>query len=82
MIHIQRRENSKGNWWVNTTVDGEDVCFEEEMLGDAEKEMMAFLFHRGYSNKDVVWEEPKRYETTGHFIPKPIERPWLDKGMV
>ena len=84
MIHIQRRENAKGKWWVNTTVDCMDISFEQEMLGDAENDMMACLFKRGYSKKDVIWEEPTRYKPSvpKEKLPLHSQRLKLDTGMV
>lgn len=84
MIKIQTRQNRHGNWWCNGTIDGYDHSFEGKKIQEAQEQMLDLLKKKSIPLERTKWELPRLYDwpKTVAFIPKPQERPWLDKGMV
>lgn len=60
MLTVQTRENSKGNWWSNTTHAGYDICEEAETIAEARRLMGERLEKNGYTG-EINWEAPQYY---------------------
>ena len=48
MITIQTRQNRKGNWWCNTTYNGEDISVEGGSPNEAQFLIIKELKERGF----------------------------------
>lgn len=62
MTHIETRQNRKGNFWCNGTINGYDISFEEQTTEKAREKMGEYLENRNISN--VIWEAVKYYPAT------------------
>ena len=69
MLTVQTRQNSKGNWWCNTTHAGYDIYEEGETIAEAQRLMSETLERRGQIG-EVNWETPKPYPKK-EPVPKP-----------
>jgi phage-related protein len=83
MIHLYVRQNNRGAWWCNGTINGYDHSF-EGTLESCQIQMASFLTKKGIAVKDVVWHEPRLYPKV-LVVPQPpvtYMRWRIDKGMV
>lgn len=79
MIEIKVRENSKDNWWVSTTFNRIDKCFEDASMIYAKMQMTEWLQGQGVSVTEMNFLPPKRYESKGSKKPQSNwRRPFLD----
>jgi hypothetical protein len=61
MLTIQTRQNSKGNWWCNTTWNGYDISVEGQTIDDAQSLMIVELGKQKCS-EIRNWSLPKFYD--------------------
>ena len=59
-VKIQIRQNSKGNWWANTTYKGYDISEEGKTIEEAK----AFFIPHLHEGDEPEWLEPKFYVNT------------------
>jgi hypothetical protein len=61
MLTIQTRQNRKGNWWCNTTFNGEDISVESRTI-DASRCLIIeeLTIKREYAG-GWKWSEPEFY---------------------
>lgn len=65
-LKVYTRQNSTGNWWCNTTLNGFDVSTEGKSIEEARLLMCITLKHNGIES-NVDWRSPVTYNTTTHI---------------
>ena len=61
MLTINTRQNSKGNWWCNTTWNGEDISVEGKTTDKAQLLMINELANIKCSEGRWAWTTIKPY---------------------
>lgn len=56
---VHTRQNSKGNYWCNGTINGSDQSFEGWSIECAQAKMRMYLNCKGIRN--IIWEAPVEY---------------------
>jgi hypothetical protein len=60
MLTIQTRQNRKGNWWCNTTFNGEDISVESRTIDASQCLIIEELVRKGYAGRGN-WTKPEFY---------------------
>jgi hypothetical protein len=68
---IQTRQNRKGNWWCNTTYNGEDISVEGKSVYEARFLMIRELYKRKYYG-ERNWEPEKFYKKPTETVKQEI----------
>ena len=69
MLTISTRQNRKGNWWCNTTYNGEDISVEGGSPNEAQFLIIKELVKRGYVGGRFF--EPYKFYKKESKITKP-----------
>lgn len=63
MYQVYTRQNKKGNWWCNGTIQGYDYSFESPSMFDAQHQMRNLLSKKDINPDHVKWHKPTLYPT-------------------